>query len=221
MRPWRAPAQATALGLVLLMGLAACAGGTDGSGSPASAGSGAPSQVTVPGAGMALLWGDGPYGLVLLHGAAETASSWGGTAAALAADRMTVVALETVSADALRATIVWLQTTRSVPRVAVLAERDAAGSVAALGQSDSKLIDQAIVISPPAGLDWRAEFPKLFAASSGEAAAGAAREATDQAAGTWNVLLLVAGSDSGQAIFGGSAGGELLSAVLRRLDERR
>jgi hypothetical protein len=108
-----------------------------------------------------------------------------------------------------------------VPRVAVLTAGDAARAVAQLEGSEPELIDQAIVLSPPSGLDWSAEFPKLFAASEGEAAASAAQEATDQAAGTWNVLFTVPGSATGQAILATSQGPEVLNAILRRLDERR
>jgi hypothetical protein len=139
----------------------------------------------------------------------------------MAGDRMTAVALETVGADALRAAIEWIRTDRKVPRVAVLAAADAARPLAELAGRAPTLIDQAIVISPPSGLDWSAEFPKLFAASADEPAAGSARAATEQAAGTWNVLLTVPGSASGQAIFASPAGNRLLTAVLRRLDERR
>lgn len=200
--------------------LSACTAGTDGASSPPIAG---PSSraVAVPGAGDALAWGSGPYGLVLLHAAGGSASDWNDQAGAFADDRMTVLAPETTSADALRAAIEWLQTQRSVQRVAVLAIGETAGAVASLGSQDARLIDQAIVISPPPGLDWTAQFPKLFAASSGEAAAAAAREAADQAAGTWNALLLVDGSASGARIFRSAAASELMTGILRRLDERR
>ena len=94
-------------------------------------------------------------------------------------------------------------------------------AVAKLGAADPELIDQAILVSPPAGLDWTAAFPKLFAASEGEAAASAAREAAAQAGGTWNALDVVSGSASGLAIFESPAGNDLMTAILRRLDERR
>ncbi len=133
---------------------------------------------------------------------------------------MTVVAPQTTGADALRGVIAWLRA-RSVPRVAVVAVGDAGRSVAELGATDPALIDQAILVSPPAGLDWTAQFPKLFAASEGEKAAGAAREAAAQAGGAWNVLDVVSGSASGSAIFASAAASDLMSAILRRLDERR
>jgi hypothetical protein len=201
--------------------LTACAGRADGTASPPIASSSGPVHATIPVAGDALIWGDGPYGLVLLHPSQNAAASWSAQAPALAADRMTVVAPERATGASLRAVIGWLMATRGVPRVAVMAAGDGAVAVVAVEDAAPQLIDQAILISPPGGLDWRAQFPKLFAASRGEAAAAAARDATDQAAGTWNVLLEVGGSASGQAIFASSAGSDLLNGILRRLDERR
>jgi hypothetical protein len=201
--------------------MVACGTKTDGTASPPIASSSPPAHVTIPVAGAALMWGDGPYGLVLLHASQNDAASWSVQAPALAADRMTVVAPERATGASLRAVIGWLMSTRAVPRVAVMAAGDGAMAVVAVEDAAPQLIDQAILISAPGGLSWRAQFPKLFAASRGEAAVTAARQATDQAAGTWNVLLEVAGSASGQAIFTSPAGSDLLSGVLRRLDERR
>ena len=200
--------------------LAACSAGTDGTASGAPA-SGSPlSHVTIPGAGAALQWGKGPYGLVLLHAPGDDAAAWAGQAVAFAADRMTVLAPDATGTNALRAAIGWLRG-HGTPRVAVMAVGPAGATVAELGASDPALIDQAILLSPPAGLDWTAAFPKLFAASDGEAAAGAAREAAAQAGGAWNALDTVSGSATGLAIFASPAGSALMTAILRRLDERR
>ncbi len=208
--------------LLALSLLAGCATGPDGGSSSAPPASGSPSSaVTVPGAGSALLWGAGPYGLVLLPSPGGVPGDWDGQAIAFAADRMTVLALSDGSPDALHAAIGWLRSEHGVARVAVLAVGQAAQSVASVGAAAPSLVDQAIVISPPAGLDWTAAFPKLFAASDGEAAATAAREATAQASGSWNALDLVPGSASGIDIFASPAASELMSAILRRLDERR
>lgn len=105
--------------------------------------------------------------------------------------------------------------------MAVLTVGQAGNAVATLGASNPRLIDQAIVVSPPADLDWTAAFPKLFAASAGETAATAAREAAAQAGGAWNALEIVEGSASGSAIFASPAASALMGAILRRLDERR
>ena len=211
------------LGLLLALGLlAGCATRPDGGTPGAPQASGSPSSaVSVPGAGSGLLWGAGAYGLVLLPPPDGGPSDWGGQAVAFAADRMTVLAIHDSSPDALQAAIGWLRSEHGVARVAVLAVGEAAQSVASVGAAAPSLVDQAIVISPPAGLDWTAAFPKLFAASDGEAAATAAREATTQAAGSWNVLDLVPGSASGIDIFASPAASDLMSAILRRLDERR
>ncbi len=201
---------------ILLAGCSAAPSGSstgDQRGSPAT-------DVSLPGGVDSLLWGSGPYGLVLLHASGEDPSAWDAQAATFAADRMTVLAPNATGTDALRAAISWLHDD-GAPRVAVLAVGDAGRSVAALGATDPGLIDQAILVSPPAGLDWTAEFPKLFAASEGEDAAGAAREAAAQAGGAWNALDLVSGSASGAALFSSAAASELMTAILRRLDERR
>jgi pimeloyl-ACP methyl ester carboxylesterase len=204
---------AMALGVLVL---GACSAQTDGTASASEE-----AQVRVPGAGDALVSGNGAYGVIVLHGSDESSSSWAPVARQIASDRMTVAVPQTTTPDALRSAIGWLRTQRGTSRVAVIAAGDAGRSVQALGATDPTLVDQAILISPPAGLDWSAEFPKLFLASRDGAGAAAAREAADQAAGTWNVLLVVDGSASGQAIFSSPAGDEALKAVLRRLDDRR
>jgi hypothetical protein len=209
------------MALVAVALLGGCGGHTDGTANASATASAGEAHVSIPDAGAALVWGNGPYGVVLLYGRGEDAGRWSSVAQQLANDRMTVAAPSTTSVDSLRSAIAWFMSDRGILRVAVLAAGDAARSVQRLGVQDPSLIDQAIVISPPAGLDWSAEFPKLFVASRNEPAAGAAREAAAQAAGTWNVLLLVDGSASSVAIFSSAAGGDALKAVLRRLDDRR
>ena len=79
--------------------------------------------IWVPGAGAAMLWGDGPYGSCCSTGPARPVGAWSAQAVAFAADRMTVVALDATDTDTLRAAISWLMG-RDVPRVAVLAVGD-------------------------------------------------------------------------------------------------
>ncbi len=78
-------------GLCLLLAVTACAT-TGGSSGEASAESGD------------LTWGDGPYGVVLAHGASFDAASWEEQAVRIADQGATVIAVESIA------------TTRSKPR---------------------------------------------------------------------------------------------------------
>jgi hypothetical protein len=136
------------------------------------------------------------------------------------APQATDTATLTAAIEALRS-IASGQPSPPIQRVAVVAAGSGIEAVAALAASNAALIDQVILISPPSDGPWTAEFPKLFVAGSGSPEAAAARAAEASAAGQWNALLLVAGSGSGQALFEGATGRELVPAVVQRLDERR
>ncbi len=183
--------------------------------------------VTMLGGLSALRWGDGPYGVVLLHDADHDAAAWAMLAHALAADGMTVLAPQATNSKALRTAIQALRSARqdqpspAIERVAVIAAGDAIGAVFALAASDPTVIDQVILVSPESDARWTAEFPKLFVAATDSAQAPVARRAEGSATGQWNALLIVEGGGMGQALFEGAAGGELVTAVVRRLDERR
>jgi hypothetical protein len=183
--------------------------------------------LTLAGGVSALRWGDGPYGVVLLHDANHDAASWAPLARALAADGMTALAPQATDASTLTAAIGALRSTPSgqsspvIVRVAVVAAGSGIAAVAMLAASNGSLIDQVILVSPTSDASWAAEFPKLFVAGKSSPQAPAARSAEASAAGQWNALLLVDGSGSGQALFEGGAGNDLVIAVVRRLDERR
>jgi ABC-type Fe3+ transport system substrate-binding protein len=213
---------AALLAPVLLLGGCFAQGDASSTAQPSAA-----ATITLAGGVSALRWGDGPYGVVLLHDANHEPASWAALAHALAADGMTAVAPQTTDVAALTAAMGALRSTASdqssatIERVAVIAAGTGIDAVAALAASNAALIDQVILVSPTSDARWTAEFPKLFVAGSASGEAAAARSAEASAAGAWNALLLVDGSGAGQALLEGTAGAELVSAVVRRLDERR
>jgi pimeloyl-ACP methyl ester carboxylesterase len=205
MRP-RAPV----LALAALVGAAACAGPTTGT------------RVTLTDGSGALSWGDGPYGVVLVHEAGADAASWEPQAVAFAGEGMTVVAVEVAEADAVVAAIGHLRDEVGLERVAVLAAGTGSQAALAVGREQPELVDQLIVISA-AGEDVTdlGPFPKLFVASADEAAAAELERMAEQAPGDWNDVYLAPGMASGRAILEGEAGAATLEAVLQRLGERR
>lgn len=159
-------------------------------------------------------WGDGPYGVVLIGGA------WDPVAEELATHGMRAVVPEDATADVLRAAIGDLHGA-GIERVAVLAADDGVRAAFDVGTREPGQVDQLITISAVGNVSPLGEFPKLFVASRDEPAARAAAEMADQAAGSWNVELLVPGDASGLAILDGPGADTLLDGILRRLEERR
>jgi pimeloyl-ACP methyl ester carboxylesterase len=213
MRPMLArPVSALVLGLAL---------GACGSASP-SAGAGTPATaITLPNGSAALVWGSGPYGLVLVHGAAYDAASWSAQADAFAAHGMTVLAVERADADSVASAIHELQDERGVERVAVLAASAGSAAALAVGREQPDLVDQLLLLSGSGDATTLGVFPKLFAASQGEPAASDAERMAAEAPGDWNALYLAPGSAHAQAIFASEGGGALLDALVARLEERR
>ena len=188
----------------------------------APAGSGARVEFGTDGGGIA--WGDGDYGVVLVHDGDTDADAWDAVAATMAEQGMTALAPDGSDAAAVRVAISYLRDERGLSRVALVAAGSGGVAALAVGRESPELVDQLILISVPGDASNVAElgeFPKLFAASEGEAAAADAEAMTGAAPGLWNGLFLAPGSASGQAIFDSDGGDALLSAVLRRLDERR
>ena len=195
--------------LVAAVGLAGC-------GAPAG------SPMSLPDGSDALRWGDGPYGLVLVHEAGLDAASWGTQATAFADKGMTVVAVETATPEAVVAALRTLLDDSGLDRVALLAAGDGSrvAMEAALDQPD--LVDQLVVISGDGDASALEVFPKLFVASEGEGAATAAERMADEAQGDWNALYLAPGEASGQALLSDVVGGApTMEAIIARLEERR
>lgn len=203
--------------LVLLVAVGAAACQTD-----ASAGaSPAPESVALPDGSPGLAWGDGDYGVVLVHGAAYDAASWAPQAEVLAANGMTVVAVEQADAGSVEGAIGYLQTERGVERVALLGASAGTSAVLSVGREAPELVDQLIVLSGSGDVSVLGDFPKLFTASEGEPQASDAERMAAEAPGDWNALYLAPGDAHAQAIFMTDGGPQLLDAILQRLEERR
>ena len=192
---------------VMALSLVAC-GGTAGT------------PIELPGGTAARSWGDGPYGLVLVHDIGHDAASWSAQAVAFAGRGMTVLAVEDADADAVVNAITWLLGS-GIERVALLGAGDGSVAVLTVGAERAELVDQVILISATGDVATLGAFPKLFVASEQEGAAADAERMATEARGDWNALFLAPGSDSGQAILAGAAGEATMEAVVRRLEERR
>lgn len=217
MRPGR-PAR---LGLVTVLALLAAATAACGRPPPEGA-----VEVTLADGTQVASWGEGEYGVVLIADDGEMAADWAALATEIAANRMAVVALDSAAADpdTLAAAARWL-TDGGAERVATIASGDAGGTRLAEAAGDGAAVDQLILISGSLGDDQLAalgEPPKLFIAAEGdEAGSLGAEQMTDAAAGAWNAVLLVPGSDRGAAILGGEGRDALIDGVVARLEERR
>lgn len=187
-----------------------------------TAGGGARVAFGTDGGGVA--WGDGEYGVVLVHDSGTDAAGWDAVALAMTEQGMTALAPDASDAAAVAAAIRYLREERGLERVALVAAGSGGGAALTVGRESPELVDQLILISVPgdaATVAQLGDFPKLFAASEGEAATAAAEIMSVAAPGLWNALYLAPGSASGQTIFDSDGGDELLEALLRRLDERR
>lgn len=215
-RPMRTSGVLLASMLLILDG---CGPPSDGFSTPS--GSSGRAAVTLDDGSAALAWGDGPYGLVLVHGAAYGADSWDPQARVFADHGMTVVAVERTEATTLLAALRYLTEERDLERVALVGASAGTAAVLVVGRDHPELVDQLIIVSGSGDVHLLGDFPKLFAASEGEAAAAAAERMASEAPGAWNELYLAPGSAHAQAIFESDAGGQLLEVLVARLDERR
>lgn len=165
----------------------------------------------------ALIWGDGERGAVLAHGASYDAASWQEQAELIAAAGYTVVAVEDLGADALRAATEFLEEERLVTDVAFLGGSAGADSMLSLLSEEPDLADQIILLSPNRVVEGLGSQPKLFIASEGEAVADVSRQLAEQAPGEENEVLLVAGSTHAQGLFDSDQEAVVTDAILDRL----
>ena len=195
--------------LVAVVALGACGGP---SGSP----------LDMPDGSAARTWGDGTYGLVLVHDDGLDAASCDPQAAAFADQGMTVLAVESATPSSVVDALLLLLAGVGLERVALLGAGDGAGVAMEAALAEPELVDQLVVISASGDAAALGVFPKLFLASEGEAAAGDAERMADEAQGDWNALYLAPGAASGQALLSDETGGaETMEAILARLEERR
>ncbi len=171
----------------------------------------------VIGADEALVWGDGPNGIVLAHGSAFDAASWQAQAVPMAALGYTVVAVENTGTAALEAAIAYLRDDRGVEHVTLIGGSSGADSILALLSERPELSNSLILLSPNrtvGGLDGQ---PKLFIASADEPLADVSSELADTAPGDDNVALILPGRAHAQNIFDSDQGQVATDAILDRL----
>ena len=204
------------LRIPVLVALVTLAWSLTGCGAPAG------SAVDLPDGSAARRWGDGPYGLVLVHQAGSDAASWGPQATAFADKGMTVLAVESATPDSVVAALRTLLDDASLERVALLGAGDGSTVAMEAALDEPDLVDQLVVISARGDAAALGVFPKLFVASEDEPAAADAERMADEAQGDWNALYLAPGSASGQALLSDGMGGEpTMGAIIARLEERR
>ena len=180
------------------------------------------SPVELPDGSAARRWGDGPYGLVLVHDQGLDAASWAPEAVTFADKGMTVVAVESATPDAVAIALRSLLEDAGLDRVALLGAGDGAAVAMEAALDEPNLVDQLVLISASGDAAALDVFPKLFVASEGEPAAGDAERMADESRGDWNALFLAPGVASGQALLTDETGGEpAMEAILARLAERR
>jgi hypothetical protein len=183
-------------------------------------------RLTLADGSTALQWGDGEYGVVLVPGEGENPEDWSALTTEIAANRMTIVAVDaaSVTPDRLAAAADALRD-QEIERIAFIASGTLGAEHLATYAAEGMDLDQIILISGALTDDELAALgdpPKLFVASEDdEDGMAAATHMVEAAAGTWNALLFVRGADRGALILDGEGSDELIDGVVARLEERR
>lgn len=164
----------------------------------------------------ALTWGDGPYGVVLAHGAAFDAASWEEQATAIAEQGATVIAVEDISPEAIGDALRQLQDD-GIDDVALVGASAGADSILDLASREPDVADQLILLSPNGIVDGLGEEPKLFIASEDEAVVDVSTELAGSAPGAENEAMILPGSAHAQNIFATDQAQPVLDAILERL----
>ncbi len=217
---------------VIVFVLAACASDgaappsasvSDDNSSPALTTSPAPDDATgeriVIAGDEALVWGDGPDGIVLAHGSAFDASSWEAQAAPMAELGFTVVAVENTSTSALESAISYLRTDLDSERITLIGGSSGADSILSLLSERPGLSDSLILLSPNQTVDGLDSQPKLFIASEDEPLADVSTQLADTSPGDDNVALILPGRAHAQNIFDSDQADIATEAILERLSQ--
>lgn len=186
-------------------------------GGATQAGSEEGSPVTISG-NEALTWGDGPYGVVLAHGAAFDAASWQDQAPAMADIGATVVAVEDISPEGINDAVTYLRD-NGLEDVALVGGSAGADGILDLASSQPDLPDQLILLSPNSPVEGLGDEPKLFIASEDEPVADVSTQLADSSPGTNNKAILLPGSTHAQNIFDTAQGEAVLESMTERLSE--
>ncbi len=204
----------TLLITVFAIVLAGCSTGDDTGGATSSSGSSAGTETDSG----ALRWGDGDYGVVLAHGAAFDAASWEDQATAMAAQGATVIAVEDISTDGIKAAVEELNGD-GIADVALVGGSAGADAILQLASQEPDLPDQLILLSPNRTVDGLGPEPKLFIASEDESVANVSTGLAKSAPGGDNEAVILPGSAHAQNIFDTEQAGPLLDRILERLAE--
>lgn len=167
----------------------------------------------------ALVWGDGPEGIVLAHGSAFDASSWEAQAVPMAELGFTVVAVENTSTSALESAIHYLRTDLDGERITLIGGSSGADSILSLLSEQPGLSDSLILLSPNRTVDGLDSQPKLFIASEDEPVADVSTQLADTSPGDDNVALILTGRAHAQNIFDSDQADFATEAILDRLSE--
>ena len=183
-----------------------------------------PMEVNI-GSGTALVWGDGVYGVVLVHGAIYDAASWTDQAEAIAAKGFSVIAVEHATADDTSAAIDYLRRTHAAEAVALIGASAGTGPVLAVASdqaAEPELPVDLVVILAGSGSVESLNIPSvMFISAEGDGAASAAKRMMEATSGDPADLVIVPGSAHAQALFLQPEGEQVLTAILDRLTARR
>lgn len=204
-----------ALTLSVVMALASCDGSAETSSSPSGDDSSG-EKISIAGSS-ALRWGKGDYGVVLAHGAAFDAASWEKQAVAIADQGASVIAVENIDPDAIRAAVEQLQG-EGIADVALVGGSAGADGILDLASQEPGLPDQLILLSPNATVDGLGDEPKLFVASEDEPVADVSTELAESSPGDENEVKILPGSAHAQNIFATDLASSVLDAMLERLE---
>ncbi len=204
-----------ALVLVTALALIGCGGSDQPAGNSPQDGGSAGRMIAING-NEALTWGDGPYGVVLAHGAAFDAASWEQQATAIAEHGATVIAVENISPEAIRDAVLQLQED-GISDVALVGGSAGADAILDLASQEPDLPDQLILLSPNRTAQGLGGEPKLFIASEDEPLVDVSTELAESAPGEDNEAMILPGSAHAQNIFDTDQAEPVLDAILERL----
>jgi pimeloyl-ACP methyl ester carboxylesterase len=164
----------------------------------------------------AIVWGDGPVGVVLVHGAAFDAVSWAPQAEQIAAAGATVLAIAELSVAALVAAADQLRASGATS-VTLIGASAGGDTVLRTAAGHPGVADQLIVLSANKVVDGLGAEPKLFIASIDDPGAGVSQQIADVSAGDRNEVVLVPGAAHSQHLFDSPQSDDVLDLILDRL----
>ncbi|MEJ7654233.1 MAG: alpha/beta fold hydrolase [Chloroflexia bacterium] len=169
----------------------------------------------------AIVWGEGEYGVVLVHGAAYSAASWDRLGNAAAQSGIVAIAVENATHDAAIAAVDYLKQELGATATALLGASAGGAAVLEVGATNEDSVDQLILLSATGTVENLGDFPKLFIASEGEGIAEQVRRMAHLAPGNRNDAVILPGDAHAQAIFDTDQGERLIMIIIERLNQGR